>query len=263
MCKVSKLTCFFTIFCWKGDVPRIDLSSLSQNFPNVESTPNLPLETTADPWGATVSHSTLPLDSVNQADLPLFNALRQQVTSETFMQIPPELQAEFDAYSAYLDDFELHPVPDTLLSGQTDPVPSHQVGGELSAQTLREIQIDIVLLTDPLLTDPIPTRYHPGKWVLWLFYMMFDEWIVVKCISLCFLNTYPSFFSVFFLHRSTNLLSRRPPLLLLPTLWTHWISCRGSHVNWCRCNRMVCFFSCDKMYFWFYLVFINGQTWMI
>ncbi|XP_034082812.1 uncharacterized protein LOC117553121 isoform X2 [Gymnodraco acuticeps] len=134
------------------EVYNTDGGSVYQNFSPVESTHNLPFEITADPLRTAV---TLPRDTDNQA-YTLFNAPLQPLGSETFLQIPPELQADFDTYSAYLDDFELQ--PDMLISSQTDSPPSPQVEGELSAQTLREIQVDIALLTDPLLT-----RYHPDQ----------------------------------------------------------------------------------------------------
>ncbi|KAK5907916.1 hypothetical protein CgunFtcFv8_016018 [Champsocephalus gunnari] len=132
-----------------------------------ESGRTLLFEITAESQGAPVRH-TLPRDSEDQADWNISPAIhqnqqydqhrQQQHTSETvLLQIPPELQAEFDVYSVFLDNYELQSVPDTLLTSQTDS-PRNQAAGELSAQTQRNIQSDILLLTDPL-----PTRYHTDQ----------------------------------------------------------------------------------------------------
>ncbi|XP_034078764.1 uncharacterized protein LOC117550433 [Gymnodraco acuticeps] len=141
------------------EVYSTDRGSVYQNFFPEEFIHNPPFEVTADPWGPAVA---LPRDSDNQTDSPLFNTTpqqqQQQPISETFLQIPPELQADFDTCSAYLDDFELHPVQDTLLTSQTDSPLSPRVEGEPSAQNIREIQAGISLVTDPLLT-----RYHPDQ----------------------------------------------------------------------------------------------------
>ncbi|XP_034059046.1 uncharacterized protein LOC117537788 isoform X3 [Gymnodraco acuticeps] len=146
-----------------GEVYNTDRGSVYQNFPPVEFTHNLPFEVTADPLRTAVA---LPRDSDNQAYTPLFNAPLQPLGSETFMQIPPELQADFYTYSAYLDDFELQ--PDMLISSQTDSSPSPQFEGDSGRYIT-------------------PHRSPP------------DE----------------------ILPRSVKLLPGGPPLLLLPTLWTH------------------------------------------
>lgn len=165
MCKVPSNNVFY-LFGWKGGViVSTDIQPGSQGL-SYESASNLLFEITAEPQRTPVRH-TLPRDSDNQADWNIFNAIhqnqqheqqRQQHTSETvLLQIPPELQAEFDVYSVFLDNYELQSVPDTLLTSQTDS-PRNQAAGELSAQTHRNIQSDILLLTDPLLT-----RYHTGE----------------------------------------------------------------------------------------------------
>ncbi|KAK5902719.1 hypothetical protein CesoFtcFv8_007951 [Champsocephalus esox] len=123
-----------------AEIANTDIQTGFQDLSSVESTPYIPFDTTAEPLRTHASHYNLTRDANNQVDWNLFNNVPQltqeqqqpQQFSENFLQIPPELQADFDVCSAFLDNYELPPGQDTLLTSQTDSAHSQQVADELS-----------------------------------------------------------------------------------------------------------------------------------